>query len=86
MTWSQQMWMSAYDKTLMAFSIIVGSGITINICLSLTVGIILIKWKQKSLYCQVLSQIFLTILNEMLIMLQIVILIIQENSATERAL
>ena len=70
----------------MAFSIVVGSGITINICMSLMVGIILIKWRKKCLYCQVLSQIFLTVLNEMLIMIQIVILIKQENSAVEKAL
>ena len=52
MTWSRQMWESAYEKALMAFSIIIGSGITINICVCLIViGIILSRREKSKVHC-----------------------------------
>ena len=68
MAWSSQQWESAYVKALKAFTIIVGSGIILSVCLCLlALALFLRKHKQRPIHCYMLVQVVLTMINEVLI-------------------
>lgn len=68
MTWTKQEWQRAYDKSLLAFAIIVGSGIVINliVCL-LVIRRLFGKRNRREVHSSVFLQLGLTVLNEVLI-------------------
>ena len=68
MTWTKQEWQRAYDKSLLAFAIIVGSGIVINliVCL-LVIHRLFGKRNRREVHSSVFLQLGLTVLNEVLI-------------------
>ena len=68
MTWTTHRWQIAYEKSLLAFAIIVGSGIVLNlvVCL-LVVSRLFVKHGRREIHSSVFLQLGLTVLNEVLI-------------------